>query len=458
MAAAPLVTHKCTSMHVTLLTAVRTMVRADSDPVRQSLFGALRQTSAMVRAICWLHRRLGQTKASSILVAAYGLKSWLAIFEGRNRSPRLVTIAVHANAKRRVTQVAAAYGEDHVNYLRTGMSALLRLSNILLLLNLLQSPRSLSRCFGLIHRINRRHDFLVSCRIAGLLGCYARSKHLLSGLRPVGVLVSSDSNPEEVGLVAAAKSLSIATIFASHAYTTSVSPRLSFNLSILEGEAAVEGYRRKGGVSGTIFLGGVEGASKPMQPRRLERAAPLIGIFPPKVVNWPVFADMIDDCRLRFGARQIIIRWHPSMIGYTRLADVLPNFSGIVETLKTAGLYEVASQCDWAIADAGSNVHLQVLKLGIPTIAVARIGILPQSEADIYGFVANRIVFPPVSSLRNLPVDEAVSFYSGEWADRFRVYDEGYLKPETVMTATLRETLRTLLGEPNSAFRLVAGE
>src|SRR5262245_14753656 len=143
-------------MNTILLTAVRQVVRADSDPLRRALFEALTKTSVIVRSICWLHKQLGRTKASSVLVSAYGLKSWLAMLKGPNTSPMLVSIAIHANARRRVAEVAAACGDGQISYVRTGGSELICSSNLRLLARLLLMPRSATKSFKLIDSINRR--------------------------------------------------------------------------------------------------------------------------------------------------------------------------------------------------------------------------------------------------------------------------------------------------------------
>ena len=429
-------------MQIALLTAVRTIVRADSNTVRQAYFSTLRKTSLPVRAVCWLYDLLGRTGASTLLVSAYGLKSWLALEPSRKGHSRVLSVAAHANARRYVEQVASVYGADHVDRLRTETGTLLRPASLLRLSKILLAGQTVRRFFRLVRRIDRRRDVLISCRVASALGCYARSKTLLSEQSSAGVLVSSASNPEEVGLVAAARSLCIPTIFVSHAYTTSVSPPLNFSLSILEGEAAVEAHARKGTVGGSIFLAGIEGISHPMEASRLQRPKPVIGIFPPKVVAWPVLSSIIDDCRRTFGARQVIIRWHPSMIGSRKLVSTVSDVSGIVETPQATALPDVAAQCDWVVADAGSNVHLQVLKMGIPTIAVVGMGV---HHADQYGFVAARVVFPPIASLRDLPLCEAMTFYSGEWAARFQRYDASYLRAADALSAGLNDAIDAVL-------------
>ena len=113
-------------------------------------------------------------------------------------------------------------------------------------------------------RPRRRYGFLVACRSAAAIAWYARTKAMLAEHRPGAVLVSSDSNPEEVGFTAAAAALAVPRVFVSHAYPTPFSPPLNFNLSILEGEAAVRSRMRRGTVGGDVVLAGVEGDSAPL--------------------------------------------------------------------------------------------------------------------------------------------------------------------------------------------------
>lgn len=433
-------------MQTALLAAVRTMVSADSDPIRQALFANLRTTRVSVRAAWSLHQRLGHTTAAVLLVAAYGLKSLLTVTRARSQPPRVLAVAVHANAQRRVREIARTVGAEHVSYLQTGPWSLLHPSVVSRLFRLAFATRAVRKSFSLVRRINERHGFLVSCRIASLLGCYAVSKEAITAQRPLGVLVSSDSNPEELGLVAAARSLSIPTVFVSHAYTTSVSPPLDFSLSILEGAAAVRAYERKGPVKGAVFLAGVEGTSLPMDPMRLRRPRPAIGVFAPKAVGWRVLSVIIDDCRTRFAARQILIRWHPSMLERPDLSRWCDDLTVVVETSPSASLRDVAGMCDWAVTDANSNVLLPVLKLGVPTVTVSQIGVLDEASVDTYGFVANRVVFPPLAALRSLPVDEVSEFYGSQWVERFREYDASYLQPDQVVSTGLSRSLDDVLG------------
>jgi len=127
-----------------------------------------------------------------------------------------------------------------------------------------------------MRRIDRTHGFLVACRTASAIAWYARGKAILREQRLQAVVVSSDTNPEEVGFTAAARALGIATIFISHAYPTPFSPPLAFDLSILGGQAEVDARRRKGTIGGEILLAGLEGESTSLDPTQFGRREPIV--------------------------------------------------------------------------------------------------------------------------------------------------------------------------------------
>ena len=311
--------------------------------------------------------------------------------------------------------------------------------------HVLLPPRRLARALRIVRAFDSRYPFLVSCRAVEAIAWYTRGRRLLEERRPGAVPVSGDSNPEEVAFVAAARALKIPQVFVSHAYPTPFSPPLEFSLSILEGEEAVQARRRKGPITGEVLLAGLEGESAPLDPRRVERASPVIGIFPPKALSWTTLAAIIEDCRTHFRARQIVIRWHPSMLEAPRLSHRLADLSGIVEYPGSASFPEIARQCDWVIAADNSNVHLPLLKLGIPTVAVSNLGIYPKSRSDLYGFIEHGIVFPPLESIRDLRADTFAAFFSDCWVTRFKQYDASYLLPEGAIEDEVRRAIRQLL-------------
>jgi hypothetical protein len=433
-------------VNISLLRVVRIVIRADSDPARQVLFANLMHARWPVRVAHGIHHRVAGTWAGAVLVSSYGLAALLSIAPARNPQARVLAVARHANARRQVARVTSWIGPADCGSVRTGLKTLVRLAG-LGGLSLILSRRALVRSFRLARACDRRHPFLVSCRAIEATAWYARAMALLETNHPRAVLVSGDSNPEEVGFVAAARALDIPQVFVSHAYPTPFSPPLDFSLSILEGEEAVEARRRKGPIRGKVLLAGIEGDSAPLDPRRLERANPVIGIFPPKALSWTTLAAIVDDCRTHFRARRIVVRWHPSMIESPHLANHLADRSDIVEYPGSAPFADVARQCDWVIAAENSNVHLPLLKLGIPTVAVSQLGIYPKSRSDLYGFIEHGIVYPPVSSIRDVRMAAFAEFFSDCWAARFKKYDASYLLPH----GTIEDDVRRAIGELTSA-------
>ena len=432
-----------------ILRAIRIVIRADSDPARQALFANLKQTHLSVRLVYSVHELLGPTRASALLVSLYGLAFFVRIAAPRNPTARILTVAKHANARRHVARVVSWVGANECAPIRTTFSNPAGWSGLRGLLR--RSSRSpFSRALRIVRTVDRRHGFLVACRVAGALAWYARSRAILGDHRPDAVLVSSDSNPEELGFTAAARALQVPTVFVSHAYTTPLSPPLDFSLSILEGEAAVRARRRKGPIRGDIVLAGLEGDSAPMDAGRFERPTPVVGIFTPKGVSWLKLVEIIAECREHYRAREILIRWHPSMLERPALAERVGDMTGIVETPSEAELTDVARRCDWVIADENSGVHLPVLKLGIPTIAIKGLGLYPRSRSDLYGFAAEGVILPPVASARDVTSDVLASFFAEGWPAKFQHFDASYLRPQQAVGVEVRRAIWRLF-EPEPA-------
>ena len=382
-------------MKIQLLTTIREVIHADCDPVRQALFDHLRRSDPIVKFVYSTHRFLGGNFLSSALVFLFGVKSY--------------------------------------------SGALLRLVKGSLRF------RDWRRVYRLVNRLNGRHDFLVSCRTASAIFSYVRALEILYLHKSSAVIVSSDSNPEPLAFTRAAEGFGIPTIFMSHAYPTPVSPPLRFSLSILEGEAALQHYQSKGPVKGDVIFCGAEGASKPMDAQKLVTKSPIIGIFASKVVCWPQFISLIEDCRNQFNPKKILIRWHPNMLGRSKLSSKLENTKDILETDPTLELQDVSKQCDWVIADENSNVNLGVLKSGIPILPMKEFSVLPESRADLYGFVANEILPQPTKTVRTVCLDELARFYSNDWAQRFGHYDASYSEPTDLLADQARESIQRIL-------------
>ncbi len=434
-----------------LLRALRIVVRADSDPVRQTLFANLRESHLHVRLVFALHERIRGSLMSAVLVSLYGLAALLTVSAPRNRRARILTVAKHINARRHVGRIAGLLAPRSTAPIEITMWVAGR-RLFPTAASLLAAPRVVARALRILRVLDDRHGFLVACRAAAAMAWYVRGLTILRDRQPAAILVGSDSNPEEVGFAAAARAQGVATIFASHAYPTPFSPPLDFSLSILVGEAELDARRLRGAIGGDVVVIGLEGESRPLDMSRFARSAPVIGIFTPKAIAWPTLATVIADCRQHYHARRIVIRWHPSMIEPPRLASHVGDLTAVIESPRAARLADVAEQCDWVIADENSTVHLSVLKLGIPSVAL-RLGRYPDTRSDMYGFVREHIVPPVVESISELRADTLAAFFAEGWTTRFRQYDASYGQPGEVIEASVRAAVRRVCGDVNEAGR-----
>lgn len=433
-------------MKIQLLRTVREVVHADSDPVRQALFDHLRGSNPVVKFVWNAHRVVRNTYLSSALVFLFGVKSYAVDVSSREQGLPLI-IAIHKNAKKQGHKIAAWLKPEPVSWLQADLACLFRPRTLARLAMGCFRFGDWMRLFPLVNRLNRRHDFLVSCRTASALFSYVRAIEILERRKPCGIVVSSDSNPEPLAFTRAAGARELPTIFMSHAYPTPVSPRLQFTLSILEGEAALQRYQAKGAVVGDVMFCGAEGASAPMEAGKLVSNRPVIGIFPPKVVCWNQFTSLIEDCRSQFDPKKILIRWHPNMLGKSKLSSELADVRGVVETDPALPLREVARRCDWVIADENSNVNLGVLKAGIPILPLREFSVLPESRSDLYGFVENAVIPKPVTTVRNVSLEQLAGFYSDDWAKRFGRYDASYSDSAELLAEKARSEIRLVLSQ-----------
>jgi hypothetical protein len=425
-------------LNVSLLSALRVVARADSDPTRTVLFESLAARSPLVR----LARRLTQGPLrgrlpSVLAIALYGTYTARVCLAAPHAAP-VWALALFENDRRQIDRVREWVGADRVAYSPSGLHLAIAASRALP--SALRGGRVLRylRCVG---RLCRRFGFLVSCRTASALACAMVAGGALRHPGPRAVLVSSDYNAEAVGLVHAGRRTGMATIYVAHAPTHHLSPPLHFTLAVLDGEAALDVYRRKGPVRARCVYKGVEGREAPLDPEALARPRPVIGLFLPKEVNWQAFRQLVTEARRTLAPARILVRWHPNAQDRPALRDVLDDASGVESRPAVASLDEDARDCDWVVADRNSSVPLTALKAGVPVLVVPGLAVFPGEQTDLYGLVADRVVPPPCASFAATPPESQVAFYRSGWRDRFRRHDGSYERPPEAVARDVREAV-----------------
>src|SRR5262245_23858984 len=170
--------------HFCLLKAVRTIVRADSDPARQALFTHVVQSRATVRMVYRLHELLARTPFSALLVSCYGLAALLRIEAPRNRRARVLAVAGHENAQHEIRRLIAWVGESECAWVCLRVQAALGGLG-----HAWAMRRGFRRALRLVAAVDRHYGFLVACRSAAALAWYARGRQILVSHRCGAVLV-----------------------------------------------------------------------------------------------------------------------------------------------------------------------------------------------------------------------------------------------------------------------------
>jgi len=435
-------------LNVALLTALRVVARADSDPTRTVLFESLAERHLLVRLARGLTGGALRGRLPAVwAVAAYGLLTARVCLSAP--ATPVWALALYENDRRQIERVRAWVGSGWIGAPRSGLA--LFAGAVRAIARALRARRA-ARYLRCVRRLCRRHDFLVSCRTTSALACAMAAASALRkpGLR--AVLVSSDYNAEAVGLLHAARRAGLATVYVAHAPAHHLSPPLDFTLAVLDGEAALDVYRRKGPVRGRCVFKGVEGAERPLVPEALARDHPVIGLFLPKEVDWQVFRELVSQAREVLAPRRILVRWHPNAQERPAFGQLLDDASLVEGRAPVASLDVDARDCDWVIADRNSSVPLTALKAGVPVVVVPGLAVFPGEQTDLYGLVADGVVPAPCHSFAGTPPASLASFYGPGWRDRFRRYDGSYERsPDAVAREVRDAVLAAVAAAPREA-------
>jgi len=88
-----------------------------------------------------------------------------------------------------------------------------------------------------------------------------------------------------------------------------------------------------------------------------------------------------------------------------------------------------------------------VLKAGIPILPMKEFSVLPESRADLYGFVDNGVIPEPVKTVRDVSLEQLAQFYSTDWAQRFGRYDASYTQSAESLADQARGAIEEVLSQ-----------
>jgi len=415
---------------ISLLKAMRIIAFVESREVQKTLFEDVLTRSFVIRIINRIYGFLAATQISTWMVVAYGFKSYFFVSVVKHSKPILAT-GMYVNEIRQIKVVAEWLNEDAVSLVAPSFS--------LLCPSMKSSIKAVLQIASIITRLKKSYSFMPLCRIVSTIGFYLRFKHELLRQIPKAVLVASAHSPDSLGLRFAAKSLGIPSIFIPHAAIpdSSNGPALDFDLAIIQGQAALDIFKKNGPVSGKVIFSGVPGESTTMSLDKLGHPHLSFGFFLTALTDSYVLKKGLSDIQERFSPKKIIVRPHPLSL----VNQPLSKFSSdMVEISKNKNLEADVSSCDVIIV-GNSSVLVDVLRLGRPAVYLRNLDAVPD---DYYKFVRNSVV-PALDSLDQLDLSFLQIFYQKDWMIRFQYYDAGYLKEEALIRQEVQDAVREII-------------
>jgi hypothetical protein len=345
---------------------------------------------------------------------------------GNNRS--LIALSSTQNQERQIAYIKDALGEHEFSTLNLRSYQKLKLIRNLNLWSFIHSLIVATRLYLALHNksdaIDLKNSILFICM-------YVHSKHVLKKHTPHAILVANDHSPIPLGFAGAARTLDIKTIYIQHAHVTPDMPRLRFDVAILDGQCALDTYKKCGDTASShILFRGIEGAANPMKTKPLLSSEQLtIGVFT-NICDEEKILTLTNALLRNPRVDRVIIREHPAFP--IRLSNPLP--AGATVSGKGINLWEDTDECD-IIVGGNSSFHLSVLRYGKPTVFYDRLDCI---QYDDYGFIKNNICYE-CEDMSGLNFTDIAHYYDHkEWVMRFQYFDASYGKDEASLNTAIR--------------------
>lgn len=220
------------------------------------------------------------------------------------------------------------------------------------------------------------------------IGYYEVYGRALGRHRPRAVVFANDHNDDSRAMLLACRAEGIPTAYVQHASVSTYFPPLSFDLSLLEGQDALDKYRRCGPVRGRVELVGMPKAdaylARRNQAPRVRRVGLACNIHDPLAA----LADALAYLTKAFPALTFALRAHPSDTrDFGPLRRQLPQV--LWSDARRENVFEFLENQD-ALVAADTSTHLEATLLNVASVYY-RFGTNPLSN-DYYGYVAHGLV------------------------------------------------------------------
>ena len=272
------------------------------------------------------------------------------------------------------------------------------------------------------------------------IGYYEVYRRALRHHRPRAVVFSNDHNDDTRSLLLACRAEGVPTAYVQHASVSANFPPLGFDLSLLEGQDALDKYRLCGPVHGRVELVGMPKADAYLARRNTAPTVHRVGIACNIHDPLPALTEAIGYVVRELPALRFTLRPHPSDgRDFGPLRQLLPTLQW--SDAREENVFDFLLRQD-ALVAADTSTHLEATLLNVASIYY-RFSTNALTD-DYYGYAARGLVERANSTaelaaiLRNYAKSKPADLYrrAAYYNATLGTPDEGRSQPRTLALLT----------------------
>jgi hypothetical protein len=217
------------------------------------------------------------------------------------------------------------------------------------------------------------------------IGYYEVYRRALRHYRPQAVVFANDHNDDARALLLACRAEGVPTAYVQHASVSTSFPPLSFDLSLLEGQDALDKYRLCGPVYGRVELVGMPKADGFLSQRNTAPQVRRVAVACNLLDQLPALTETLTYLLRELPGLTFTLRPHPGdRRDFTALRQALPPLQW--SNPQQENVFEFLQTHD-ALVAADTSTHLEATLLNVASVYY-RFSPSP-TVVDYYGYAAH---------------------------------------------------------------------
>lgn len=217
------------------------------------------------------------------------------------------------------------------------------------------------------------------------IGYYEVYRRALRHYRPQAVIFANDHNDDARALLLACRAEGVPTAYVQHASVSTNFPPLGFDLSLLEGQDALDKYRQCGPVRGRVELVGMPKADAFLAQRNTAPQVRRVAVACNLLDELPALAATLAYLLRELPELAFTLRPHPGdRRDFTTLRQALPGLQW--SNPQQENVFQFLQTHD-ALVAADTSTHLEATLLNVASVYY-RFSPAP-TLADYYGYAAH---------------------------------------------------------------------